>query len=279
MPSAAEPYEERPDLSGAQRLAIGDLRARGIAVATFDQLVGDEALWRELEAEMEEFTTRAQEFVPKLAQPKKKDQFLVRRWTPDKEGSVIDDPRIPWDSPWLRFAACDTLLDVVNSYRGVYTKLVGIDNWYTVPFPEADTRVQSQRWHRDSEDIHVVKCFLYFSDVDEDAGPFEYMPGSADGGRYGELWPWAPEGSVYPPQEELEARIPESDRLRLTGPKGTLILCDTGGFHRGGYARAKPRVLSMHMYISPAARPTKMRHEVIWRDGSALSRQGRYALT
>jgi hypothetical protein len=171
------------------------------------------------------------------------------------------------------------LLDVVNSYLGVYAKLVGLDNWYTVAFPEADERVASQRWHRDPEDVHVVKCFLYFSDVDEDAGPFEYVRGSADGGPYGDLWPWGLEKGWYPPQEEVEARIPEVDRMALTGPRGTLILCDTGGFHRGGHARAKPRILSTHTYISPAAEQEKMYHEVVWRESTTLSRQSRYALT
>jgi hypothetical protein len=278
-PSPAERYDDPQDLSPSQRLAVDELRAGGIAVSTFDELVGDEALWRELEGEMAAFVARARQLTPKLAKPEQKDQFLVRRWTPDSDGTVVDDPRIPSDSPWFRFAASDALLEVVNSYVGVYTKLVGLDNWYTVAFPEAYDRVASQRWHRDPEDRHVVKCFLYFSDVDEDSGPFEYIPGSAEGGAYGGLWPWGAEEGWYPPQAELEARIPESDRLRLTGPKGTLILCDTGGFHRGGHALGQPRVLSTHTYISAAAEREKMYHEVVWRKGGELSWQARYALT
>ena len=92
--------------------------------------------------------------------------------------SILDGSQIASDSPWLRFATSERLLGVVNSYRGVYTKLVGLDNMYTVPFPDSGKRIASQRWHRDPEDQHVVKCILYFSDVDEDAGPFEYIPGS-----------------------------------------------------------------------------------------------------
>ena len=278
-PLPAETYDRQPDLSAAQQGALDDLRIHGIAVTTFARLVGDEALWCELEAEMNSYVERARELAPKLPRPKRKDQFLIRRWTPDSAGEVVDDPRIPSDSPWLRLAVCDALLDVVNSFRGVYTKLVGIDNWYTVPFSENDQRVASQRWHRDPEDVHVVKCFLYFSDVDPDAGPFEYVPSSTTDGRYGELWEWGTQKRWYPPQEEFEARIPESDRIQLTGPSGTLILCDTGGFHRGGHARAKPRVLSTHTYISPDSKYDKMYHEVVWRDGCELSYQSRYALT
>ena len=90
----------------------------------------------------------------------------------------------------------------------------------------------SQEWHRDPEDQHVVKVFLYFSEVDEDAGPFEYVQHSAEGFEYGSLWPWG-ESERYPPTEELEAAIPASERVRATGPVGTLVICDTSGFHRG----------------------------------------------
>jgi len=283
-PLSSEPYPE-PGLSPAQQRALDDLRARGIATTTFGELVGDDALWQELEADMEAYVGRAQMLVRKLERPKQKDDFLVRRWA---HSESVDNSRISSDSPWVRFVASDRLLDVVNSYRGVYTKLVGLDNILTVPFPASDRRIASQRWHRDPEDRNVVKCILYFSDVDADAGPFEYVPGSAPGGPHGELWAWGTswltergvEERWYPPQDELEAKIPESERMQLVGPRGTLALCDTSGFHRGGFARSKPRVVSIHTYISPAAGYDKVNFTVEWRDeGAELSRQARYALT
>jgi hypothetical protein len=286
-PSAAEPYREQ-ELAEPQRQALEALRERGIFVTTFMDLVADAELWRELQADMDDYVGRARRQTPRLAtvigKPRHKDEFLIRRW-----GGVVDDPPIDPESPWLRFVASDRLLDVVNSYRGVYTKLVGLDNVYTVPFKKSGARVASQRWHRDPEDLHVVKCFLYFSDVDEESGPFEYVQGSAGDGPYGDLWRWGTtwrdergnEEHWYPPTEELEAKVPESDRLRLTGPKGTMILCDTSGFHRGGYARTKPRVLSIHTYVSPTAEYRNMNFSIAWRNGAgegSFSEQGRYAL-
>ena len=287
VPVPTEPYPE-PDLSPVQQRALDDLRARGIAITTFAELVGDEALWRELDADMEAYVARAKEIAPRLEAPKAKDDFLVRRWAHAAKAGGVDDSRVPSDSPWLRFASCDPLLDVVNSYRGVFTKLVGLDNLYTVPFPESAKRIASQRWHRDPEDLHVVKCLLYFSDVDEEAGPFEYVAGSAAGGPYGDLWAWGTswidsrgnEERWYPPQDELEEKIPAAARVRCVGPKGSLILCDTSGFHRGGFARTKPRVLSIHTYISPASEYEKMNFAVEWRDRDThRSKQSSYALT
>jgi hypothetical protein len=267
---------------------LGDLRANGIAITTFRELVADEALWRELDADMKDYVARAWELAPDLDSPKAKDDFLIRRWAHRERGDGVDGSAIASDSPWLRYAAADALLGVVNSYRGVYTKLVGMDNMLTVPFPESTKRIASQRWHRDPEDRNVVKCILYFSDVDAEAGPFEYVLGSAPGGRYGDLWAWGTswltergaEERWYPPQDELEARIPASERVQLIGSKGTLALCDTSGFHRGGFARTKPRVVSIHTYISPDSEHETMNFSVEWRDrGDELSEQARYALT
>jgi hypothetical protein len=123
-----------------------------------------------------------------------------------------------------------------------------VDNWFTIPYPTASERTLSQRWHRDPEDEHVVKVFVYFSDVDEEAGPFEYVRDSTTGSRYGELWSWELKDR-YPPPGELEALIDRADQLTLTGPAGRMIFCDTSGFHRGGFARTKPRVLATFTYI------------------------------
>ncbi len=137
--------------------------------------------------------------------------------------------------------------------------------------------MRSQQWHRDPEDLHVVKVFLYFSDVDEEAGPFEYVPGSTEGGRYGDVFPWGKSESWYPSVEEFDREVPESDRLLVTAPAGTIVVCDTSGFHRGGYARSKPRILSTHTYVSPGSTWGR-RFEVEWANGD-LSEAARFALS
>jgi len=158
-----------------------------------------------------------------------------------------------------------------------------VDNWYTAPSPQEADRIASQRWHRDHIDRNIVKVFTYFSDVDAEAGATEYVRGSAAGGRHGDVWPWRPDeesGDQYPPTEELERRIPESDRVRAEGPVGTVVLCDTGGFHRGGFAR-KPRVTANFTYVSPAALAsalTKRRFELPDALPQALSPAARFAL-
>jgi len=123
--------------------------------------------------------------------------------------------------------------------------------WYTPP-GGTDARKSSQRWHRDFNDRHLLKAFLYLVDVDEETGPFEYVPRSAPGGELDKLWPWRPLGDNYPPDDEFAERL-NGRSVSFTAPKGTLIFCNTSGFHRGGFATGKTRVLATWTWDSPAS--------------------------
>jgi hypothetical protein len=269
----------QPELTEAQERALRALREDGIAVLPFRELFGDTALLDELTAEMDAFVEQATAQLAAGGVGGKKD-FLIRRYPRGKSKLPVVPAVLPTSGPWLRFAASDALLDVVNSYRGVRTKLVDFDAWYTIPSSRLE-RHASQQWHRDPEDQHVVKSFLYFSDVDEEAGPFEYIRRSAEGATYGHLWPWGKGEGRYPPSDELEQLVADSDRVLATGPAGTLVICDTSGFHRGGYTRGKPRILATQTYVNRKITPDKpgrRKFQVDWRDNK-LSEQARFALT
>jgi hypothetical protein len=282
MPRVSAPVvsEETANLNEVQRRVLDELRETGIALVSFDELIDDAALWQELQDDMAAFIARAEE---RLASGKGggKKKFLIRRYERGKSKLPVEPAVLPSDGPWLRYAAGDALLGVVNAYRGVMTKLVDFDQWYTLPVGDDGDRVDSQQWHRDPEDQHVVKVFLYFSEVDDEAGPFEYIPSSAEGGTYGDVFPWGKESPRYPPTEDIERLIPASERIRATGSVGTMVVCDTSGFHRGGFARSKPRILSTHTYVNKkitAERPERRKFTVDWRDGE-LSDQTRFALS
>lgn len=237
---------ERPALDPVQERVLDQLRADGLATVSFDELVGDQGLWRELSGDVEAFTEEARRRVPPPGERAvEKEDYIIR-------GSSLSGQAISPEAPFLRYALSDRLLDVANAYLGLWSKLTYVDKWYTAPSPQDADRVASQRWHRDPEDCNIVKAFTYFSEVDADAGALEYVRGSAAGGRHADLWPWRiGRGGRYPPPGELEQRVPESERSMATGPVGTVVFVDTGGLHRGGFA-TKPRITSIFTYISPA---------------------------
>ena len=238
---------EPPALTPLQQEVVESLRSDGIGVTRFPDLFGEE-LWDEVRKDIAPFVREQEQELRELGpRPMKKDEFIQRRYLRMKP-----KVRFGLDNPWFRLGLSSTMLGIVNSYRGQYTRLHYVDNWFTVPYSAAEQRIASQLWHRDPEEDHVVKVFLYLSDVGEDSGPFEYIKGSPAGGRYGDVYAWGC-GVKRPPEEEIEQAVAPEDHVVMTGPAGTMFFCDTGGFHRGGFARTTPRVLAMWSYVSPAS--------------------------
>jgi len=270
---ADAPAIVRVAVNDVQERIVDSLRRDGVAVGAFRDLF-DESRWGELEADAAGFIRQTEELVANHREELEQKKYLLRRFWSKKQS---ENHRFSLGDPWLRVFASDVVLEIVNSYRDEWTKLYYIDNWFTVPFLDSTERLASQRWHRDPEDEHVVKVFLYLTDVDEGAGPFEYIRGSTRGGRYGALWPWEA-GVFYPPQTELVEAVAPSDRLILAGPAGTMIFADTGGFHRGGFSRTETRVLATCTYV-PASSLKGRRFEIEFDGGEAdISVQARFAL-
>jgi hypothetical protein len=239
---------EPPVLDELQQGVLDQLRPEGYATLPFSELAPE--LWGELEQEAARFVAetetelgREKEGSESALRRREGKEFLVRKYAYDVELSL--------DDPWLRLGLNTRMLDIANAYLGMWAKLEYVDVWYTPPLEDPERR-SSQRWHRDFNDRHLLKAFLYLVDVDEETGPFEYVPRTAPGNELEHLWPWRPLGENYPPEQELAEEI--ADRtVSFTAPKGTIIFCNTCGFHRGGFATGKARALATVTYSSPAS--------------------------
>ena len=128
-----------------------------------------------------------------------------------------------------------------NAYLRLWSKLSYVDFWYTAQQPATDERVASQNWHVDFDDKHLLKAFVYLTDVGPDHGPFEYVPGEPTRGRHHAAPRLDADGDGRVRTRTSKER-PVEEIATFTGPKGTLILCNTSGLHRGGFATAGPRV-------------------------------------
>jgi hypothetical protein len=155
---------------------------------------------------------------------------------------------IDFQSPFLRLALHHPLLKVVNGYLGLRSRLRAINVWLNLP--DDGPAKESQLWHRDGDDLQIVKVFIYFTDVDMKSGPFWFIPGTHRGkGR-----------KIAVPMERgrvSDARMVEAfDTARwkpCTGKAGTVILADTTGFHKGGKCEQHPRLLLTFEYVSAAS--------------------------
>jgi Phytanoyl-CoA dioxygenase (PhyH) len=267
----------RPQLDETQKRILGRLREDGYATVPFSVLVADTAVWAELEsdaarfaAETEAGLAREQDGGESALRRRPGKEFVVRKYSSGAELAL--------DDPWLRLGINPRLLDIANGYLEMLSKLEYVDVWYTPP-ADADERRSSQRWHRDFNDRHLLKAFLYLVDVDHETGPFEYVPRSAAGGDLDDDWPWRPLGENYPPEDALAERI-DGRAVTFTAPKGTLIFCNTSGFHRGGFATGKPRVLATLTWDSAASLKalSERNYSFVPRNGVPLTDAQRYAL-
>ena len=154
---------------------------------------------------------------------------------------------------YVRFAIEDPVLEVANAYFGMDTKLSYYNVWHTFSTP---VRARStQLWHKDPEDRYILKVFLYLSDVDDGAGPFTYAAGSHPKARLRQ----EPSSSVdadgarRSDDEQMAEVVPPERWVKGVGPRGTLIFADTRGYHKGGLARERDRLLYTCQFLSHAA--------------------------
>jgi hypothetical protein len=139
------------------------------------------------------------------------------------------------------------LLEIVASYIGLWPSLYSIGAW--PHFPTAQAPKASQLWHRDPEDLKIVKAFIYLMDADEEHRPFCYIPGTQSFGKRANQVP-VHKDSMRITDEEMVTVIGPENWMTCTGPMGAMILANTVGFHRGGHAKKGYRVLITFIYTS-----------------------------
>ncbi len=262
-PENAEPirlFRARPPvLDAVQQRVLDDFQRRGIAHVHFNELIGDQGLWRALAACAENWLQ-----TPEVRQQEERYRQAGHANGKGKDYIIFhygESASVSWDSPWLQLGLHPRLLDLANSYLGLLARMYNVDVWNTIARPTSGPLIGSQNWHRDGQCARLVKMFLYFTDVDLDSGALEYVPYSRPGEKYGDLWPQRlPHGS-QPPAEEFKRRIPPSEWTACSHPAGTFVFVDTAGFHRGGRATKRNRVFATWAYCG---------HESAWFRSFAL---------
>jgi hypothetical protein len=244
----------RPTLSLSQQQTAAELTNRGIAFPSYDDIALPADRWARLAAVVDDFaaTDRVREAIRGFRAvaatgEMASDAYIVKLLPPA--------PTLRLDHPLLEVGLSPAVLDVVNSYLGMWAKLIYTDAWHTIPV-DIGKRIGSQYWHRDPEDQRMVKVYAYFGPVGEGCGAMEYVLESQAAGRYSGAWRWKPhsgQGHRYPGDAEVEQAVPAEQRIPCFGNRGTFVFCDTAGLHRGGVATTRPRILATWTFVTPAS--------------------------
>jgi len=250
----------RKSLTPVQQLLVTDLKRDGIAISSVEQLLGKTSLFEELESAV---------WTCEVSLADQINQARLDAGKPDQVKSycfhLLGRSQV-WDlnSIFLRFAVQRVILDIANAYFGMLTRLLYYNVWHNLPM-QAEAR-ESQLWHRDPEDRHILKLFVYLTDVDQGSGPLSYAPGTHALGAVKTV-PESrllKEGSTYVRRSDdvqMSAAIPREKWITALGPKGTIMFVDTGGYHKGGLVREHDRIVYTCMFNSQAS-AYPLRHEL-----------------
>lgn len=127
------------------------------------------------------------------------------------------------------------VLDLVENHLGVPARYFGP----LVHRELADGRfVDTRRWHRDIEDHRMLKILVWLNDVDEDGGPFTYIPRRASVAAARQLR----YVGGFVGDERFGEVAPPSTWLQATGPRWGAGMPDTARiFHRAAPPVARDR--------------------------------------
>jgi len=208
--------KRRVERSPVAKRLLADLRQRGVAVTDVEAI----GAGREL-AEL-------------------RDKYRQEPAGLAAEGGRIKEPMVQ------RFARNPMVKDVVDAYCGLATSRQQA-GCILHPSTRPPSRRGNAKWHVDFEDLHVVKAFLFLTDVEEDSGPTEYVPGTHPHGEH-----------ALALAEQLRRGIPLEEEAplgirpeRLVGRAGTVALFDARALHRGGFGRGKWRAMAFCSYTAP----------------------------
>ncbi|NJL64997.1 MAG: 2OG-Fe(II) oxygenase [Methylacidiphilales bacterium] len=105
----------------------------------------------------------------------------------------------------------------------------------------------SRLWHIDIEDLRVLKVIIYLQDVNEENGPFEYIPLSLSK----EIAKKLKYRHGYIKNQRMEQALSNSHYQSCTGKAGTVVLAATGSvFHRGKIPVSSDRFALFFDYTS-----------------------------
>jgi hypothetical protein len=159
---------------------------------------------------------------------------------------AMSDGQLSADHAITRFALLPEVTGLVSKAFGMVPRLDYVTVTHSVPVD--GELAYSQLWHRDHDDVRVLKMFVYLTDVaDENDGPFSFIPGS-----HSDLENFSMRS--HRRDDELPAKLgyPQSVKA-IMGPKLTCFMVETTRcLHMGSrVAPGHSRLMYTATYFAP----------------------------
>tara|TARA_A100001011_G_C14183999_1_gene788182 strand:+ start:339 stop:1139 length:801 start_codon:yes stop_codon:yes gene_type:complete len=136
---------------------------------------------------------------------------------------------------------------IVDNYLEVKNFLYNSSIWCDKKV--ISSKKDTQLWHKDGDDLKLIKIFIYLNDIDENKGPFCYIKSTHSEGRLSNV-NFDSETNFRANEEHFEEEVFKKKYIEVTGKQGTLIIADTKGYHRGKSLLEDRRQMIILTYLS-----------------------------
>ena len=161
------------------------------------------------------------------------------------------DPAALLDNEDIQSLLADlSLLRLAQEYLGSQPVADVLSMWWHTNHHSQPDSEAAQYYHFDMDRIKWFKVFIYLSDVGPENGPHSFVVGSHRSG--GIPWHLRRKGYVRLMDDEVVREYGAERCVHLTAPRGSIIVEDTSGLHKGNAVQSDARlILQLQFSNSP----------------------------
>lgn len=134
-----------------------------------------------------------------------------------------------------------SIANFAQAYLGNAPILDLIAMWWHTTFSSTPDKEAAQWFHFDMDRLKWIKFFFYLTDVDSETGPHTFVPRTHR--VFGIPIKLRRKGYTRLGDDEVSRYFPKSNWREFTGLRGTLIVEDTRGLHKGKHCISGDRLL------------------------------------
>ncbi len=120
-------------------------------------------------------------------------------------------------TPIKKFLSSKNITDIVNSYLNFKWTIYSYITWFN---PSSSKKHYVHRFHRDHDDYKALTMFIYWTDVEDNNGSFNFIP------------------------QSHKAKSSSQTKISLSGLRGNVFLADTSGLHCASQITKNYRIIT-----------------------------------
>lgn len=159
----------------------------------------------------------------------------------------VDSNRLFQNEVVQELASDPKVLNIAQDYLGTLPVLDFVAMWWHTKSDSPDKEA-AQYFHFDMERLRWIKFFFYITDVDKDSGPHVFVPKSHR--DFGLPIRLRALGYTRLEDQQVEILYPKNSWKEFIGPKGSMIVEDTRGLHKGKHVTSGDRLVFQLQYTS-----------------------------